>query len=234
MAQEFLFCKVESERVSASSQKFIVIEGPIGVGKSSLARRLAQSFNGQLLLEQADQNPFLERFYKNPRAAAFQTQLFFLFQRARQLEEVRQEDLFGAVRIADYLLDKDRLFARVTLDDAEYALYERVYERVAIDAPKPDLVVYLQAPVDVLVDRIAKRGIRYEQNIERGYLEKLTQSYARFFHGYDASPLLIVNSAAIDPVNNDVDYQLLFDQIAKTRRGRHFFNPVGTSLLPAN
>ena len=121
--------------------RFIVIEGPIGVGKTSLARLLAQSFGGQLVLEQADQNPFLERFYKNPRAAAFQTQLFFLFQRARQLEEVRQQDLFGAVRIADYLLEKDRLFARVTLDDAEYALYERVYERVVVDAPKPDLVV---------------------------------------------------------------------------------------------
>jgi deoxyadenosine/deoxycytidine kinase len=214
-------------------QKLIVVEGPIGVGKTSLARRLAQSMNGQLVLEQADQNPFLERFYKNPRAAALQTQLFFLLQRARQLEEVRQQDLLGEVRIADYLLDKDRLFARVTLDDAEYDLYERVYARVAVDAPQPDLVVYLQAPVDVLVDRIAKRGIRYEQQIERSYLEKLTQSYARFFHGYEAAPLLIVNSAAIDPVNNDLDYQLLFAQIAKTRRGRHFFNPTGSSLLQA-
>ncbi len=220
--------------VSAEPLKFIVVEGPIGVGKTSLARRLAQSLNAQLVLEHADQNPFLERFYKNPRAAAFQTQLFFLFQRARQLEEVRQEDLFGAVRVADYLLDKDRLFARVTLDDAEYALYERVYERVVVHAPKPDLVVYLQAPVDVLVDRIAKRGIRYEQLIERSYLEKLTQAYARFFHSYDASPLLIVNSAAIDPVNSDADYQLLFSQITRTRRGRHFFNPTGSSLLQAN
>jgi deoxyadenosine/deoxycytidine kinase len=185
------------------------------------------------MLEQADENPFLERFYRNPRAAAFQTQLFFLFQRARQLEELRQEDLFSAVRVADYLLEKDRLFARVTLDDAEYALYERVYARVVVDAPKPDLVVYLQAPVDVLVDRIAKRGIRYEQHIERAYLEKLTQAYARFFHGYDASSLLIVNSASIDPVNSEDDYRLLFEQISKTRRGRHFFNPAGSSLLPA-
>ena len=149
-----------------------------------------------------------------------------------QLEEVRQEDLFGAVRIADYLLEKDRLFARVTLDDAEYALYERVYERVVVDAPKPDLVVYLQAPVDVLMDRIAKRGIRYEQHIERAYLEKLTQAYARFFHTYDAAPLLIVNSVAIDPINDEHDYQLLFAEITKKRRGRHFFNPAGSSLLP--
>jgi deoxyadenosine/deoxycytidine kinase len=159
--------------------------------------------------------------------------LFFLFQRARQLEDVRQQDLFGAVRVADYLLEKDRLFARVTLDDAEYALYERVYERVVVDAPQPDLVVYLQAPVDVLMDRISKRGIRYEQHIERAYLEKLTQAYARFFHSYDASPLLIVNSAAIDPVNSESDYAQLFAEITKARRGRHFFNPVGSSLLPA-
>ncbi len=213
--------------------QFIVIEGPIGVGKTSLARRVARSLAAQLVLEQADENPFLERFYRNPRAAAFQAQLFFLFQRARQLEDVRQQDLFGAVRVADYLLDKDRLFARVTLDDAEFALYERVYERVVVDAPRPDLVVYLQAPVDVLVDRIAKRGIAYEQHIERGYLERLTQAYAGFFHGYDEAPLLIVNSASIDPVNNENDYQLLFAQIRKTRRGRHFFNPAGSSLLPA-
>src|SRR3984885_10473045 len=216
----------------ATPQRFIVVEGPIGVGKTSLARLLAQSIGGQLILEEADQNPFLERFYKNPRAAAFQTQLFFLFQRARQLEEVRQEDLFGAVRVADYLLDKDRLFARVTLDDAEYSLYDRVHDGVVMKAPKPDLVVYLQALVVVLVDRIAKRGIRYEQHIERSYLENLTQAYARFFHSYDASPLLIVNSVAIDPVNNDVDYQLLYAEISKKRRGRHFFNPAGSSLLP--
>ncbi len=216
---------------SANPHRFIVIEGPIGVGKTSLARRLGDSLSAQLILEQADQNPFLERFYKNPRAAAFQAQLFFLFQRARQLEDVRQEDLFGSVRVADYLLDKDQLFARVTLDDAEYGLYEKVYGRVVVDAPKPDLVVYLQAPLDVLMDRIAKRGIRYEQYLERGYLEKLMQAYARFFHSYDAAPLLIVNSAAIDPVNNDEDYQVLLAEILKARRGRHFFNPAGRSLL---
>jgi deoxyadenosine/deoxycytidine kinase len=219
--------------VSATAHRFIVIEGPIGVGKTSLARRLSQSLNAQLVLEQAEQNPFLERFYRSPRAAAFPTQLFFLFQRARQMEDVRQEDLFGAVRVADYLLEKDRLFARVTLDDAEYALYEKVYERVVIDAPRPDLVVYLQAPVDILLDRIARRGIRYEQAIDRGYLERLTQAYARFFHSYDAAPLLIVNAAGIDPVNNAADYQLLFAEIAKARRGRHFFNPTGSSLLSA-
>src|SRR6267142_3915941 len=218
---------------SEAAHQFIVVEGPIGVCKTSLARRLCVSLSAQGVLEQAAQNPFLERFYRNPRAGALPTQLHFLLQRAQQLAALKQADLFAPVRVADYLLEKARLFARVTLDDAEYALYERVYDRVVVDAPKPDLVVYLQAPVDVLVDRIAKRGIRYEQHIERGYLDKLTQAYARFFHSYDASPLLIVNSAAIDPVNSDSDYQQLFAEISKTRRGRHFFNPVGSSLLPA-
>ncbi|MDE2305308.1 MAG: deoxynucleoside kinase [Gammaproteobacteria bacterium] len=219
--------------LGTNPHRLIVVEGPIGVGKTSLARRLAETMGAQLLLEQADQNPFLERFYRNPRAAAFQAQLFFLFQRARQLEEVRQADLFDAVRVADYLLDKDRLFARVTLDDAELSLYERVYERVVVDAPKPDLVVYLQAPVDVLFDRIAKRGIRYEQYIERDYLERLTESYARFFHDYDAAPLLIVNASSIDPIGSDADFRRLYEQIVKTRRGRHFFNPGSAALLPA-
>src|SRR5580693_2776331 len=202
---------------SETTHKYIVVEGPIGVGKTSLARRLCTSLAAQGVLEQAAQNPFLERFYRNPRAGALPTQLYFLLQRAQQLASLKQQDLFAPVRVSDYLLEKDRLFARVTLDDAEYALYERVYERVVVDAPKPDLVVYLQAPVDVLLDRIAKRGIRYEQHMERGYLDKLTQAYARFFHSYDASPLLIVNSAAIDPVNNDNDYQQLFAEISKKR-----------------
>ena len=212
--------------VVAVAHRFIVVEGPIGVGKTSLARRLSQSLGGELVLEQAEQNPFLERFYKNPRAAAFQTQLFFLFQRARQLEEVRQEDLFSAVRVADYLLEKDRLFARVTLDDAEYALYERVYERVVIDAPKPDLVVYLQAPVDVLLERISKRGIDYEQHIEREYLERLNEAYARFFHEFETGPLLIVNAAAIDPINNQADYEELLAAIQRMKRGRLYYNPL--------
>ncbi len=219
--------------MSATAHRFIVIEGPIGVGKTSLARRVSQSLSAQLVLEQADQNPFLERFYRSPRAAAFATQLFSCSSAPGKMEDVRQQDLFGAVRVADFLLEKDRLFARVTLDDAEYALYEKVYERVVTDAPKPDLVVYLQAPVDVLLDRIARRGIRYEQAIDRGYLDRLTQAYARFFHSYDGAPLLIVNAGSIDPVANEADYQLLFAEIAKERRGRHFFNPLGSPLLSA-
>lgn len=210
--------------------RFVVVEGPIGVGKTSLAERLAKSFGSELILEQSEENPFLERFYRNPRAAAFPTQLYFLFQRTRQLQQISQRDLFDPVRVADYLLEKDRLFARVTLDDEEYALYEQVYARLAIDAPTPDLVVYLQAPVDVLMERIARRGIPYEQSIERSYLERVVEAYARFFLHYDAAPLLIVNAAGIDPIANEADYELLLREIQKQRHGRQFFNP-GPSLL---
>jgi deoxyguanosine kinase len=213
-----------------SGHKFIVVEGPIGVGKTSLAKRLAKSFGSELVLEQADENPFIERFYKNPRAAALPTQLFFLFQRARQLEDIRQQDLFETVRVGDYLLDKDRLFARLTLDDEEYALYEQVYSRLTIDAPTPDLVIYLQAPTDVLLERIARRGIRYEQQIDRGYLERLAEAYAKFFHAYDASPLLIVNAAGVDFVSNERDYEQLFNEVVRIRHGRHYFNPFKHEL----
>src|SRR5687767_14876341 len=170
---------------SAPVHRYVVVEGPIGVGKTSLARRLAQSFGSELVLEQSEENPFLERFYRNPRAAAFPTPLYFLFQPARPVQQLRQQDLLDPVRVSDSLLEKDRLFARVTLDDEEYSLYEQVYAKLAIDAPKPDLVIYLQAPVDVLVDRIARRGLRYEQLIERAYLERLVDAYARFFLHYD-------------------------------------------------
>jgi len=218
--------KAEPEPRAETSHRYIVVEGPIGVGKSSLARRLAASFGSELVLEQGEVNPFLERFYRNPRAAAFQTQIYFLFQRARQLQDLRQHDLFEAVRIADYLLDKDRLFARLTLDDEEYALYEQVYAKLSIDAPAPDLVVYLQAPVDVLLERIARRGIDYEQGIERRYLERLVEAYARFFLEYEVAPVLIVNAAEIDPIGNDRDYRSLLAEIARSRRGRHYFNPL--------
>jgi len=216
----------EPAEVVQTPHRFVVVEGPIGVGKTSLARRLAKSFGSELVLEQGDENPFLQRFYRNPRAAAFQTQLYFLFQRARQMQELRQADLFERVRVSDYLLDKDRLFARLTLDDEEFALYEQVYERLAIDAPVPDLVVYLQAPVDVLVERISRRGIEYEQVIERRYLERLVESYSRFFLEYDLAPVLMVNASEIDLVGSDADYGSLLREVVRGRKGRHYLNPM--------
>jgi deoxyadenosine/deoxycytidine kinase len=216
----------------APATRFIVVEGPIGVGKTSLVRRLAASLGAELLLEQAEQNPFLERFYRNPRAGALPAQLYFLFQRAQQLAALNQGDMFAAkVRVADYLLDKDRIFARLTLDQAEFELYEQVYAKLAIDAPKPDLVVYLQAPPDVLLERIARRGTPYEQLIERRYLERLNEAYARFFHEYDRSPLLIVNAAMIDPANNQADFEDLSAEIARMKRGRLYWNPLRNHSL---
>ena len=209
-----------------ATPRFIVVEGPIGVGKTSLARRLATSFSAEPVLEQAAANPFLERFYRNPRAAAFPTQLYFLFQRAQQLAGLTQQDLFAPVRVSDYLLEKDRLFARITLDEAEYRLYEQVHAKLGILAPKPDLVIYLQAPVDVLIERIAKRGIDFEQYIERDYLQRLNEAYARFFHEYEEAPLLIVNAASIDPISNQADYDELLAAINRMKRGRLYYNPL--------
>ena len=214
----------------AMPNRFVIVEGPIGVGKTSLARRLASSFGSELMLEQDQENPFLDRFYRNPRAAAFQTQLFFLFQRARQVQELMQQDMFETVRVADYMLEKDRLFAELTLDAEEMALYEQVYERLAIDKLTPDLIVYLQAPADVLLDRISRRGIDYEQSIERRYLERLVEAYSRFFLEYEDSPVLIVNAAEIDFVGSEADYEGLLAEIARPRRGKNYFNPMKSLL----
>ena len=216
---------------SEAAHRFIVVEGPIGVGKTSLARRLCVSLGAQPVFEQAAQNPFLERFYRNPRAGALPVQLHFLLQRAQQLAGLNQADLFAPVRVADYLLEKDRLFARVTLDDAEYALYEQLYARLDIRPPKPDLVVYLQAPVDVLIERIARRGVEFEQHIERQYLERLNEAYARFFHEFEAAPLLIVNAASIDPVTNQRDYEGLLSAIKRMSRGRLYYNPLRSRAI---
>jgi len=209
---------------------YIVVEGPVGVGKTTLAKRLAESFGSDVLLEGAEENPFLDRFYQDPRSAALQTQLFFLFQRARQIQDLRQSDLFRPVRVADFILEKDRLFAELTLDEHEFKLYQQVYEHLTIDAPRPDLVVYLQAPVDILLRRVSKRGRHYERNISEEYLQRIVESYTRFFYDYHQSPLLIVNAAEIDFANNDTDYQLLLEQVRKARGGRHYFNPTPLNL----
>jgi deoxyguanosine kinase len=216
--------------VRLDGPRYIVVEGPIGVGKTSLARRLAKSFGSELILEQAEENPFLERFYRNRKQSALPTQLFFLFQRARQIEQIRQSDMFSPVRIADFLLQKDRLFAELNLDAHELGLYQQVADTLELDPPVPDLVVYLQAPADVLLKRVAARGIAYEQQIEADYLERLGDAYARFFYDYDAAPLLIVNAASIDPIHREQDYQELLQTILRVRHGRHFFNPAGASL----
>lgn len=209
---------------------FIVVEGPVGVGKTTLAKRLAESFNTDLLLEGADENPFLNKFYENKKNVAFQTQLFFLFQRAQQMQDLRQADMFRPVHVADFIMEKDRLFAELTLDEEEFKLYEQVYQHLTIDAPEPDLVIYLQAPVDVLRKRISSRGRDYERSMNTDYLNRLNESYARFFYNYNESPLLIVNAEEIDLVNNENDYNLLLEQIKKIKSGRHYFNPVSVSL----
>jgi deoxyadenosine/deoxycytidine kinase len=209
----------------SAGPRYIAVEGPIGVGKTSLSKRLAETFNYELLLERADENPFLERFYQDPARHALSTQLFFLFQRTQQIQELRQDDLFKPVRVADFLIEKDRLFAQQNLDSDEYELYLNVYRHLTIDAPTPDLVIYLQAPTSVLMSRIRKRGIAAEQHIEPQYLENLNQAYTDFFHFYKQSPLLIVNSAEIDLVNNDHDYDQLVEQIMSVSGGIHYFNP---------
>ncbi len=205
--------------------EFIVVEGPIGVGKTTLAKKLAQSFGSELLLEGAAENPFMSRFYENPKAAALSTQLFFLLQRARQMQELRQADMFNPVRIADFLMEKDRLFAELTLDEDELKLYEQVYDQLTIDVPEPDLVVYLQAPVEVLLGRIENRGISHERFIEAAYLQRLSDSYVDFFYHYTDAPLLIVNAAEIDFANNENDYQQLLQRLKTIKSGRHYYNP---------
>jgi len=205
--------------------EYIVIEGPIGVGKTSLARRLAETFNCDLMLEASSDNPFLPAFYENPRSAALPAQLHFLFQRAKQMETLRQKDLFKSAHIADFLPEKDRLFARVTLNDNEYELYRQVYERVFTDMPVPNLVIYLQAPADVLLNRIRERGIEYEKHIQADYLKRVADAYVEFFYHYDLSPLLIVNTAELDLVNGSRSFDMLVDYMGRLPAGRHYLNP---------
>jgi deoxyguanosine kinase len=216
--------------MSRENPDYIVVEGPIGVGKTSLARRLAQTFGTELLLEGADENPFLQRFYKDPKNAALPTQLFFLFQRAQQVQALRQGDMFRPIRVADFLIEKDRLFAQVTLENEELKLYEQAYQHLALNAPVPDLVIYLQAPVNVLLERIRKRNRDYEQYIDSEYLQRLVDAYTRFFHQYSHAPLLIVNAAEINLVGNEMDYNALLQQISNVKSGRHYFNPLPFEL----
>ena len=204
---------------------YIAIEGPIGVGKTTLARRIADTFEHDLLLEEAELNPFLERFYQNRQQTALATQLFFLFQRVQKITELKQRDMFQQARVMDFVLEKDPLFARINLEPDEFTLYQKVFEKMRIDAPPPDLVIYLQASPDRLLERIDRRGIPSEKLIDREYLEQLNEVYSEFFLYYDAAPLLIVNANEIDLAQGDQDYELLVDYMLNIKKGRHYFNP---------
>ena len=205
--------------------KYIAIEGPIGVGKTTLANKIATTFNYDALLEQPAENPFLKNFYRNPSQSALATQLFFLFQRMQQIQDLKQRSLFETVRVADFLIEKDRLFAEVTLSNEEMDLYDKVYDHITLDAPSPDLVIYLQAPIDVLKERITKRGNINEQYLTLEYLEKLNDAYSRFFLDYNDAPLLIINAADINLESNDADYESLVTTIMSNPKGKNFINP---------
>ena len=204
--------------------RYIVVEGPIGVGKTSLARLLSQHFSGRYLLETPDANPFLPRFYQDMPRYALQTQLFFLFHRVNQLQGLAQMDMFDKLTFSDFILEKDPLFARITLSDDEFRLYREIYRQVKPQALQPDLVVYLQAPVESLMERVRRRGHAYEQNIPEEYLARITESYSRFFHEYNDAPLLIVNSENLNFVDNPADFELLLQRMAGIRGGREFFS----------
>ena len=204
--------------------RHLVVEGPIGAGKTSLARRLGARLGADLVLEQPEENPFLARFYDDMPRYALPTQLFFLFQRARVLEPLAQPDMFGRAVVADFLLDKDPLFARLTLSTDELALYEKIYAVLRLHTPAPDLVIYLQAQPAVLVERVRRRAARYEHDIGEDYLARLVEAYARFFYHYDAAPLLIVNSENLNFVERDSDFELLVSRLRAMRSRREFFN----------
>ncbi len=191
-----------------------------------LARRIASSLGASLMLEEPNDNPFLERFYKAPEQYALQTQLFFLFQRTQQIKALRQMDLFTPVRVADFMLDKDPIFAQITLGEEELYLYNQVYQHLVTDVVIPDLVIYLQAPADVLISRIRKRGLLFERNMERDYLQQVMESYMRYFLAYQDSALLMVNAENLGFLDNDEYYRLLLEEIDHISSGRHYFNPV--------
>ena len=208
----------------AGKYRYVVIEGPIGAGKTSLSRRLAERAGAHMLLEQPQDNPFLERFYRDSARYALPTQMFFLFQRVQQLTELKQLDLFQSAIVSDFLLEKDRLFARLTLADDELRLYEQMHDQLKPGTASPDLVIYLQARPETLVERVARRGNPIESGISETYLRALADSYTRFFHEYDAAPVLIVNTEHLNPVDRDEDFDLLLDRIDKLRGRREYFN----------
>lgn len=212
--------------------KYIAVEGPIGVGKSTLASRLAESFAYSFSSEAAMTNPYLERFYKHPAQFAFHAQVHFLQSRVETLSQLQPGQGASGEKgvVTDFCIDKDRLFAANTLDDAEFSMYEHLHAALAIGLPQPDLVIYLQAPVSVLLNRIGKRGLKFEQNINSSYLQKLVDSYENYFHQYDQTPLLVVNAAEINIADNQVDYENLLQNIAEIGAGRHYLNPIAAPV----
>ena len=204
--------------------RYVVVEGPIGVGKTSLARRLAEHSGATALLEKPQDNPFLTYFYQDPARHALPTQLFFLFQRINEVRDLAQMDLFHTTTVADYLFDKDALFARLNLSDDEFSLYQNIYRNLAPQAPPPDLVIYLQATPETLIERVRRRSIAYERQISDAYLTRLSQAYSNFFYHYTAAPVLIVNSENLNFVDNDEDFSLLLQRIEDMRGVREFFS----------
>ncbi len=207
-----------------SKYHYVVVEGPIGVGKTSLARRLADRLRATVVLERPEQNPFLPRFYQDMPRFALPTQLFFLFQRIAQLREIAQMDLFNRFTVCDFLLDKDPLFARLTLSGDELHLYQQIFDSLKPQAPRPDLVIYLQAQPATLYERVRRRGVEFERLISSEYLALLTDSYTRFFHHFSASPVLVVNSEKLDFVGEERDLDLLIERVGSMRGNREFFN----------
>lgn len=210
--------------MTLSRYRYIVVEGPIGAGKTSLTYKLAERLDADTLLENARDNPFLPRFYQEPKRYALPTQLHFLFDRTRQLRDLAQGDLFSAGTVSDFLIDKDMLFARMNLDDDEFELYQKVYADLTPQAPTPDLVIYLQAPIDTLLERVRRRGVEFERGMDAGYLQRLANSYSEFFHRYEAAPLLIVNTSNLNFAESEDDFELLLERISKMRGPREFFS----------
>ncbi|BAN36027.1 deoxynucleoside kinase [Sulfuricella denitrificans skB26] len=206
---------------------YVVIAGPIGVGKTSLAQLLSERFQSALMLENADANPFLPRFYQDAERYALPTQLSFLLQRASQVQELKRMGAFGGAAVADFMLDKDLLFAKLNLSEEEYHLYRQIYDNLQLQTPRPDLVIYLQVPPEVLAERVRRRGVEYESTVSVEYLTRVADSYSEYFYHYEASPLLIINSENLNYVDQSQDLELLIERVGQMRGGREFFNWAG-------